>query len=142
MSSSRVSRIEEILVAALRPSELLIEDESHRHGAHREVRTRSGEVLHDHADHPSALQPTGAMTSGRLEPQSPETHFKILVASSEFSGLSRVQRQRRIYDLLATELKTGLHALTLRALTPEEHTRGVGEGFVSPACASRIKKNK
>jgi BolA protein len=143
MNTTRANRIEQILLQALAPSELMIEDESHNHGAHREVRTARGDVLHDHAHHPSTSQPTGTTTTGR-KPQSgehsPETHFKVLVAALEFDGLSRVQRQRRIYDLLNPEFKTGLHALTLRALTPEEYASGHGEGFVSPTCASRVKR--
>jgi len=34
--------------------------------------------------------------------------------------LSRVARQRSVYALLETEFETGLHALTVRALTPAE----------------------
>jgi stress-induced morphogen len=68
-----------------------------------------------------------------------ETHFKILVVASQFEGLSRVDRQRKVYSLLDQEFKSGLHALTLRALTPQEWEKQGGSGFVSPACAGGSK---
>ncbi len=66
-----------------------------------------------------------------------ESHFKVLVVSASFEGLSRVRRQQKIYDLLAQELKTGIHALSLRLLTEDEWEKGGGEGFVSPSCHSK-----
>lgn len=79
-------------------------------------------------------------------PPGRETHFKLLFVSPVFQGLSRVERQRKIYDLLKTELSSGLHALTMRLLTPEEWARSQNPGsgeFQSPACASTTnEKNK
>lgn len=70
-----------------------------------------------------------------------ETHFKVLVVSALFEGLSRVDRQRRVNEILADELKSGLHALTQRALTPKEWaTQGSAAGFISPACLGGGKK--
>jgi BolA protein len=64
-----------------------------------------------------------------------ETHFKVLVVSEVFDGLSRVARQRIINDLLKQEFETGLHALTQRTHTPAEFLLQGGPGeFVSPAC--------
>jgi BolA protein len=37
-----------------------------------------------------------------------------------FRGLSRVDRQRRVNEILAAELQGPVHALSIRALTPEE----------------------
>lgn len=74
-------------------------------------------------------------------PPGRETHFKLLFVSQEFEGLSRVERQRKIYDLLKTEMNSGLHALTMRLLTPEEWNRSQAE-FQSPACASSLKERK
>lgn len=67
-------------------------------------------------------------------PANSETHFKILVVSEAFAGLSRVERQRKIHGLLEVEFKSGLHALTIRALTPQEWTPESAENFISPAC--------
>jgi BolA protein len=49
-----------------------------------------------------------------------ESHFQVLIVSDAFEGVSRVQRQRLVYDLLAEELKTKIHALALKTLTPSE----------------------
>jgi BolA protein len=47
-------------------------------------------------------------------------HFRVLVVSERFSGLSRVAAQRLVYDLLADQLEHDIHALQLRTLTPAE----------------------
>lgn len=66
-----------------------------------------------------------------------ESHFKVLVVSESFAGLSKVQRQRKVFDLLSQEMAAGIHALSLRLLTAEEWKSGAGEGFVSPLCHSK-----
>lgn len=63
-----------------------------------------------------------------------ESHFRLLISSMDFEGLSRIQRQRKIFEILDEELKSGVHALTIRALTPGEFKKGLGDGFVSPVC--------
>lgn len=49
-----------------------------------------------------------------------ESHFTVLVVSGAFAGLNRVQRQRRINDVLAEELAGPVHALSLKASAPGE----------------------
>lgn len=49
-----------------------------------------------------------------------ETHYKLKIISEIFDGLSRVDRQRKVYDLLKDEFNGGLHALELKTLTPKE----------------------
>ena len=49
-----------------------------------------------------------------------ETHFNLVIVSEAFEGLSRVERQRRVNRVLAEELAGPVHALSIRALTPEE----------------------
>lgn len=49
-----------------------------------------------------------------------ESHFAVVVVSDAFDGLSRVARQRLVYDLLSEELADRIHALSLRTLTPAE----------------------
>lgn len=67
-------------------------------------------------------------------PSGSETHFKLLIVADVFEGLSRVDRQREIHAALETEFKSGLHALTIRALSPKEwQEKGMGS-FESPAC--------
>jgi acid stress-induced BolA-like protein IbaG/YrbA len=49
------------------------------------------------------------------------THFNALVVSSEFTGKSRIQKQQMVYDTVRAQLMDGtLHALSVKALTPEE----------------------
>jgi BolA protein len=85
--------IREKLNAAFAPAQLVVEDESAKH--------------HGHA---------GARPGG-------ETHFRVAIVSPAFTGLSRVERQRRIYAVLAAELNDRVHALSLTAQAPEEAAR-------------------
>ncbi len=67
-----------------------------------------------------------------------ESHFKVYLVSNEFSGLSRIQRQRLVNDLMKEEFYKGLHGLSLRLRTVKEHgLKGVGD-FISPSCISKI----
>jgi stress-induced morphogen len=65
----------------------------------------------------------------------PEGHFKVLIVSPVFAGVSRIQRHQKVFGLLADEMKA-IHALTIRALTPEEYAKD-NTDFTSPACAHR-----
>ncbi len=49
-----------------------------------------------------------------------ESHFQLVVVSDSFNNLSQVERHRMIYDLLDEEIKTRVHALSIKAWTPEE----------------------
>jgi len=71
-----------------------------------------------------------------------ETHFKILIISEKFEGLSRVARHRLVHDLLRTEFSEGLHALAQKALTPSEWEAQNGKTpFQSPPCLGGSKKS-
>ncbi len=72
-------------------------------------------------------------------PPGSETHFKVLVVSAAFEGLGPVDRHRRVHGLLSDELRSGLHALTLRALTPAQWEAEGASGFQSPACLGGSK---
>jgi BolA protein len=52
-----------------------------------------------------------------------ETHFRVTIVSPMFDGLSRIDRHRRVHELLDTELKGRVHALALTLLTPDEASR-------------------
>ncbi len=62
-----------------------------------------------------------------------ETHFKIIIVSSRFIGLSRIARHRLVNACVHDEFSTGLHALSLHLYTPEEWQRSQ-EVPNSPAC--------
>ncbi len=88
------SRVRAKLTAALGPERLEIIDESHRHAGH------------------SGARPEG------------ETHFRVEIVSAAFEGQPRLLRQRRVHEILADELKSDIHALSLVTLTPAEAARG------------------
>ncbi len=50
-----------------------------------------------------------------------ESHFNVFVVSMRFHGVNRIGRQRLVYDLLKEELEQGLHALSVKALAPDEY---------------------
>ena len=47
-------------------------------------------------------------------------HFRVRVVSERFSGLSRLQRHRLVYETVGPPAAIGLHALAVRAVAPEE----------------------
>ena len=49
-----------------------------------------------------------------------QTHYHLTLVASAFDGLSRVARQRLVYQALREEFDTGLHALSLDLKTPGE----------------------
>lgn len=54
-----------------------------------------------------------------------ETHFRLVIISSEFKGKMQPARHRVIYQLLKDEMAAegGIHALQLRTKTPEEEAK-------------------
>lgn len=75
---------------AFRPERLEIVDDSARHAGH-----------------------AGARAGG-------ESHFNVVIVSTAFEGLTRVERQRRVNAALREELAGPVHALSIKALTPSE----------------------
>lgn len=49
-----------------------------------------------------------------------ETHFDVTIVSEVFAGMTRIARQRLVYETLADEIAGGVHALALRTLTHAE----------------------
>lgn len=56
----------------------------------------------------------------RSSPGTGNSHFKVLVVSPKFAGLSRVARHRLVNELLADELRHPIHALALATYAPGE----------------------
>jgi len=49
-------------------------------------------------------------------------HYRILVVSTDFNGILRLQRQRMVKEALHEWFSDGrIHALSIRALTPDEY---------------------
>lgn len=85
-------RMKTKLSNAFQPTTLEIVDDSSRHSGH-----------------------TGDNPDGQGE-----THFNVVIVSNSFAGKSRVERQRLVHDVLATELSERVHALSLKLRTPAE----------------------
>lgn len=48
-----------------------------------------------------------------------ESHFALTIESAAFAGKTRVARQRMVYAALGDLMVERVHALTIRATTPE-----------------------
>ncbi|KAK2984016.1 hypothetical protein RJ640_003145 [Escallonia rubra] len=103
---SRASRIKAKLQSALEASALEVEDVSYQHAGHAAVKG---------------------------DPN--ETHFNVKVVSNRFDGQSLVKRHRMVYDALADELQSGLHALSIRSghkrIPPSTSLRGMNVSFIA-----------
>ena len=84
------SLLEDKLAAAFSPDSLSVVDESHLHAGH-----------------------AGARPGG-------ETHFRVTIVASAFSGKGRVERHRLVNAALAAELAERVHALAIHASAPGE----------------------
>ena len=47
-------------------------------------------------------------------------HYQLLLVSAQFHGLSLPARHRLVYDALGTMMQHDIHALSIKAYTPEE----------------------
>ncbi|MGH8373450.1 MAG: BolA family protein [Gammaproteobacteria bacterium] len=47
-------------------------------------------------------------------------HFTVRITSAAFRGKPRLQRHRMVYASLEPLMQDGIHALSIKALTPEE----------------------
>jgi BolA protein len=86
--------IKQKLAAAFKPESLEIVNESHLHAGHQEQFDGSG-----------------------------ETHLRIRITASAFSGMSRLERHRAVNAMASEELAAGLHALAIEARAPGEAGR-------------------
>lgn len=67
-------------------------------------------------------------------PPGSESHFKVVMVADEFDGLSLVKRHQRLYQILADELQSGVHALALHLYTHDEWQAKHGGAPLSPPC--------
>lgn len=66
-------------------------------------------------------------------PKGSETHFKVIVVSERFDGMSAVKRHQLVYGALADEMKNGVHALAITSRSPAEWAASP-EANASPKC--------
>ncbi len=76
---------------------------------------------------------------GHSVPRGAESHFRVVVISAGFAGKSLVARHREVNAAAAAELKAGLHALAIEALTPEQWEARGGTIAASPPCLGGSK---
>ena len=67
-----------------------------------------------------AVEDESARHAGHAGAASGGGHFRVVVVSATFRGQSPLARQRAVYALLGDAMRTTIHALSLRTLTPEE----------------------
>ena len=65
---------------------------------------------HKHAGHEGARDGRG--------------HFSVVVVSEAFVGVLPLARHRKVYSAVGSMMETDIHALAIRALTPEEDNAG------------------
>lgn len=73
-------------------------------------------------------------SSGHNVPRGSETHFKLVLVSSDFDNMPLLARHRRVYELLDEVLKGGVHALAIHAMTEQEWREKHGDIPLSPPC--------
>jgi BolA family transcriptional regulator, general stress-responsive regulator len=47
-------------------------------------------------------------------------HFSLTIVSDRFAGMTTIQRHRHVYQALGPLMQREIHALAIRALTPDE----------------------
>ncbi len=67
-------------------------------------------------------------------PAGSETHFKVIVVSSDFENKNLVAQHRLVYKLLGNELKSQVHALALHTYTEQGWRDTQGATPMSPPC--------
>ena len=91
--SDPAQQIREALEQALNPVSLTMNDDSWKHAGHTGTRERGG------------------------------GHFSVHIVATCFTGKSRLARHRMVNEALGDAFKTVIHALSIRAQTPEEFSR-------------------
>lgn len=95
---------------------------------------RMQQVLQQHLSpsHLEILDESRGHASGGVH-----THLRVVIVSDVFDGQSRIARHRTINGAVADEMQSGLHALAIEALTPEQWAaHGEAAALKSPPCAS------
>lgn len=87
-----LTKIQTILQDQIGAEYVEIEDESHIHQHHQ----------------------------GRMNAPSGSGHYNLVVVSPQFAGKTMMQQHRLVYDALAAEMQTTIHALSIKAYTPSQ----------------------
>lgn len=78
----------------------------------------------------AALEPThleiiddSARHAGHAGARSGGGHYRVTIVSSRFAGLGTMARHRLVYDALGTLMDGEIHALSITARVPTEHSQ-------------------
>ena len=66
------------------------------------------------------LQDESGQHAGHAGAASGGSHFNLVIVSAQFAGLGTLARHRKVYEVLGPLMKQHIHALAIRALTPDE----------------------
>jgi BolA protein len=86
------SRIQTILQDKLGAEHVELQDESHLHEHHQ----------------------------GRMNAPVGSGHYNLTIVSPQFAGKTLMQQHRLVYEALAPEMRTTIHALSIKAYTPSQ----------------------
>lgn len=50
-------------------------------------------------------------------------HFQVTIVSDDFEGLSPIERHRKVYAALGSDVGGSIHALSIKAYTPDQWQR-------------------
>ena len=59
--------------------------------------------------------------AGHSEAKNSGGHYSVVVISEMFKGKTTLARHRMVYQALSEELKTLIHALAIKAYSPDEY---------------------
>jgi len=93
--TGQAQEIRDVLEQAFKPDSLEVKDESWKHAGHAGVRKHGG------------------------------GHFVVHIVAAGFKGKTRVERHRMVNEVLGDAFEAGIHALSIKANTPEEARQGL-----------------
>ena len=61
-----------------------------------------------------------------LEVEGDGQHFRAVIVSEKFAGLSRVRQHQLVYQVLGNRMRAEIHALSLQTYTPDAWAEAAG----------------
>ncbi|WP_024302383.1 BolA family transcriptional regulator [Pseudogulbenkiania sp. MAI-1] len=80
------------------------------------MRERLSSLQPEHLD----IEDDSAAHAGHAGARSGGGHYNLIIVSPRFEGLSRVKRHQMVYEALGDLMQTGIHALAIKAIAPNE----------------------
>lgn len=66
------------------------------------------------------IEDESALHAGHAGARGGAGHYRVLIVAQRFAGLGAVARHRLVYESLDDMMGPDIHALTIRALSPDE----------------------